>query len=466
MQVELGDDTLLERMSRFVAAELGLSFPPDRRADLWRDLEAAAFEEGFENPSEYAEWLMSTPLTRSELQGLINHLTVGETYFFREEKTLRALAAHVLAPLIERRRSHGRHLRLWSAACSTGEEAYTLAMLVQQLLPDWRDWRIEILATDINERSLEKAQAGVYGEWSFRVLAPELRNRFFEPVGNARFAVKPEVRQLVRFEHANLAADTDSNPDVPAGTMDLVLCRNLLIYFTPEHSRKLADRLHVALADDGWLAVSPSECSQSLFAKFAVVNIDDAILYSKAPRNAADAVAHQEPPVLPAQYVLEERRQSTASRTAAVVRSRKAVTSEAVAPPTTPVRTIDYASEARALADAGRLGDALVCCEGWIAAAKVDPAAHYLKATILQEVGDTSGARQSLQRCVYLQPEFVLAHFALGNLAHREERPAEAERHLRNARSLLAPMSPDAPLPEAEGLTAGRLLAIVGAILR
>ncbi len=156
MRVDGVPDSLLPRLSEFIAEQTGLHFPPERRPDLQRGLTAAAAEFGFANSVSCADWLLSTPLTRPQLHTLASHLTVGETYFFRERKTFDALANHILPELIGRRRGREQRLRLWSTACSTGEEPYSLAILVQQLLHDWRDWRVTILATDINENSLRK----------------------------------------------------------------------------------------------------------------------------------------------------------------------------------------------------------------------------------------------------------------------------------------------------------------------
>ena len=136
MQTDGVPEALWPRLSEFIAEHIGLHFPPERRPDLQRALTAVAAEFGFANSARCADWLLSSPLTRPQLHTLASHLTVGETYFFRERKTFEALAQHVLPELIRCRRGREQRLRLWSAACSTGEEPYSLAILVQQLLPD------------------------------------------------------------------------------------------------------------------------------------------------------------------------------------------------------------------------------------------------------------------------------------------------------------------------------------------
>jgi chemotaxis protein methyltransferase CheR len=432
-------------VSELIAARTGLHFPPERRADLQRALGDAAPEFGCRDGESCADWLLSAPLGDEELRKLASHLTVGETYFFRERPSFNALATHVLPLLIHHKRTGDRRLRLWSAACSTGEEAYSLAILLQQVLPDWRDWDVSVLATDINPQSLGKAAAGIYGEWSFRETAPEFRQRYFSPAGDRRYRVRTEVRQMVTFAELNLARD-------PFPPMHLILCRNLLMYFTPEHARRLIHKLHQALMQDGWLIVSPAECSQSLFTGFVPVNFPGSVLYRRG--EARDA--------MPAAETLDDLQVAEKLTSGLASAPPAAETTEAPAPA---VRTVEaLGSRARALADQGSLCDALAASERWIAADKLDAAAHYLHAMVLLELGERGRARAALHRAVYLLPEFALAHFALGNHARAEARHGDARRHFANAERLLRDRPADEPVPESEGLTAGRLREIIGAL--
>ena len=492
MRADALDTPRWHQLSEVIAARTGLHFPLERRADLRRALGEAASEFGFDDGDACADWLLSTPLSRQELSRLARHLTVGETYFFRERPSFNALATHVLPVLIHRKRNGDRRLRLWSAACSTGEEAYSLAMLVQQVLPDWRDWKVSILATDINPQSLQKAEAGVYGEWSFRECAAELRERFFSPVGDKRHRVRADLRDMVTFSELNLAQDAFPTLSTDTNAMDLILCRNLLIYFTPAHARRLVANLRQSLVDDGWLIVSPSECSQALFGGFTPVNFPGSILYRKG---AAPEVRQEPAPVLalatefPPLPALQPREQVPAPVEAAFVDAPRDPLSGELAAAEELYALGEYAEAAaklrgalaapavsrvqlralglltRALANQGALGEALSASERWIAADKLEPTAHYLHAMVLQELGERTCARGALQRAIYLDPAFTLAHFALGNHARAEARPAEAQRHFHNAADLLRGRAADEPVPESEGLTAGRLREIISALM-
>ena len=479
------------RLSEVIAETIGLHFPPERRADLQRALVGTASELGFEDLAACAEQLLSTPPTKAQLQVLASHLTIGETYFFRDKQTLAALAEHILPELIRDRRGRNQRLRIWSAACCTGEEPYSLAILLQQRFPDLRDWHVTITATDINARFLRKAAAGVYGEWSFRDTPAWLKERYFERTADGRFALVPEIRKRVTFEHLNLVEDVYPSLTTQTNAMDLVLCRNVLMYFTPPQVRKVIGNLHHVLVEGGWLAVGPSEASHTLFPRFLAVDFPGAILYRKsgekpqagvswAPAPPGEAGEFAKPvnelpsrwaapvpgpspteplpsPEAPAPAGTSPRSWAVAESHFQAGRYAEAADTLLAALAECPPDPAAFSLLARTLANQGKLAEALAWCERWIAADKLDPAGHYLLAVVLLEQGDPGQARASLQRTLYLEPDFVLAHFALGELARSRGKFDEAEKHFANALQLLRRYQPDDLLPESDGLTAGRL---------
>lgn len=488
MQDEPLSDELCGRLSEMIAAQLGLNFPLDRYADLRRALASSANELGLMDLAQYAEWLVSNPLPREQLNALATHLTIGETYFFRERLTLGALAEHAFAELIRLRRKRDKRLRIWSTACSTGEEPYSIAILLQQLLPDWREWHITILGTDVNEQSLRKAEAGVYGRWSFRNCPPSFQEKNFTRLAEDRFEVRQDIKELVSFAHLNLATDVFPSLETDTTAMDVILCRNLLMYFTPTQAQALVGKLRRALVDEGWLAVSPTECSQTLFSQFATVNYSNAILYRKSlsaehAARVAEARAQAEAPAT----------EDGLSRTATMralplahggdtlqLRALRVNGADGAAADNTPqfVAANDdevsdgrgdpaatLAQNTRALANEGRLTEARELSEQLVRKNKLDPSAHYLHATITQELGDDKAARKSLQRAIFLQPDFALGHFALGTLARREGRHKDAKRHFETALRVLDKQPADGVLPESDGMTASQLADLVTTLL-
>lgn len=467
------------QLGELVGRHMGLHFAGPRLADLQRGVAAAAAELGLADAASYARRLLATAPDTAQLQLLARHLTVGETYFFRDPQVLDALSGHVLAGLVRARRGRDQQLRIWSAGCASGEEAYSLAILLHQLLPDLADWRVTITATDINPQALQKAAAAIYGEWSFRAVPPAFKDAHFERRPDGRYALAPQIRNMVHFEYLNLVEDVYPSLATDTNAMDLVFCRNVLMYFTPAQIRGVIGRLHKALVDGGWLVVSPSETSQALFGRFAQVNFPGAVLYRKQaeavaqPRPAPPAspakgsAAHGRPVKRPPPAVQPAPLPPAAVGERLCAQGRYAEAEDLLARSVEggPADPRVFSLLARAVANQGHLDQALAWCDRWVSCAKLDPAAHYLRAVVLVERGEMEQARASLQRTTFLAPEFVLAHFALGNLARRTGHDAEALRHFGNTRRLLERLQPGDLLPEGEGLSAGRLQQVLAAIL-
>lgn len=484
------------QLSEFVAETMGLHFPSERLADLQRGVAQAAQELGFADTAGYVRELLTAPPAGTQLLVLASHLTIGETYFFRDKGAFDILAQSILPELIGRRQRMGkRRLRIWSAACSTGEEPYSLAILLHQVLPDWRDWRLTIVATDINTRFLQHAAAGVYREWSFRGAPAGFKQRYFQYTEDGRYAIRPEIKKMVTFAHLNLVEDVYPSLATDTNAMDVIFCRNALMYFTPPHIRNAIGKLHHALAEGGWLVVSPSEASHALFPQFVAVNFPGVILFQKSDAKAGAEAASPSPgetaacampmfetclswaPDSPAarptqpQAALPLDEPAPAPTAQAIAESFYQQGRYAAAADTLLAAFAERAPEApalsllvRALANQGKLAEALAWGERWIAADKLDSAGHYLRAAILLEQGDPKQARASLQRAIYLHPDFVLAHFALGNLERSLGSNSKADKHFANAQRLLRGYRPDDALPASDGLTAGRLIETITAM--
>ena len=465
-------DPLVARLSDFLAQQIGLHFPKERWSDLERKIAAAAPAFGAPDAESCAQRLLSAPLTRNQIEILASHLTVGETYFLREKKSFDLLEQQIFPELLRARAGAERRLRVWSAGCCSGEEPYSLAILLDRLIPGFRDWNITLLATDINPEFLRKAADGVYGEWSFRDAPAWLRERYFKKRKNGRFEIDPHIRNRVTFSYLNLAEDVYPSLFNNTNAMDVILCRNVLMYFTAARARKVIDNLYKCLVDGGWLVVSPPETSNLLFSQFAPVEFPGAVLYRKTSDEELRPAAGYPAPIFaplpealpPFEPILPP---EPPAWDAAGSVPPKAVWQEAAA---TPLPDPEESSRerlcrrARTCANQGRLAEAAEWCEKAIAADKLDPAAHYLLAIVEQERGQSAAAIRSLTRALYLDPDFSLAHFALGNLRLSQGRQREAERHFETASVLLKAHPREEPLPESEGLTAGRLGEIIASV--
>ena len=278
-------DQLLSRLSEFLAAQIGLHFPKKRWSDLERGIASAAHDFGIPEMEDCVHWLLSAPLTHRQIEILARHLTIGETYFFRDRKSFEALEQHILPELIRSRRDSTRCIRIWSAACCTGEEPYSIAMLLDRLLPDYEQWHITILATDINPQFLRKAEKGVYGEWSFRDTPNWTKERYFKKERQGCFEIHQRIKERVTFSYLNFADDIYPSLSNNTNAMDVIFCRNALMYFAPELAMKVVSNLHRAVVDVGWLAISVTEASNTMFAKFSPINFSSAMFYRKNASN-------------------------------------------------------------------------------------------------------------------------------------------------------------------------------------
>jgi chemotaxis protein methyltransferase CheR len=456
--------SLLEQISQFIAGRIGLHFPPERWGDLANGLASAARERRLDAEA-YVRSLLSSPLTRREIEALACHLTVGETYFFRETKAFDVLEKQVLPQMIRRARGHGMRLRIWSAGCCTGEEPYSLAMLLDRMIPDLADWNVTILATDINPRFLEIASIGAYGEWSFRAIPPGIRERYFEAVPGAKMQVASHIRRMVTFSFLNLAQDPYPALATNTNAMDLVLCRNVLMYLTQEHAARIVQNLHAALVENGWLLVAPTETSQVFSRHFVPVSFPDAILYRKPVESAArlphvPGASIADPPLRHAREQASGAESLSEEPAVAGAPAAVPVTAGTFAHGT-PLAVDSLIAVARGLANRGELAQALSWCDRAVSSDRLNPAHRFLRAMVAQELGRLDEALKSLKQALYLDQDFVMAHFALGNIAKRLGRHELSRRHFRGVVSLLERLAPDASLPESAGLSAGRLMEII-----
>jgi chemotaxis protein methyltransferase CheR len=260
----------LELLLRYIAQERGIDCRKYKTNFLERRL---ASRMRAHHVSDYQSYLYILKKHPEELDALLDNLTINLTYFFRDQSVFEALRKEVLAPLIRERDHPGRRqLRLWSAGCATGEEPYSLAILLHQLLgASLPHWDITLLATDLDEKALAKARAGVYDAFSFREVSAQELSPYFT-IQNGRYHLVPEVKSLVTFQRHDLLGD--SYPS----NMDVILCRNVLIYFTREQHDYIFTMFHRALKDGGVLVTGKTEIMLGpLAACFKAVNLREHI---------------------------------------------------------------------------------------------------------------------------------------------------------------------------------------------
>lgn len=274
----------LSELREHLSDNLGMNFTESREHELYRKIGLAAKEFNYQNTDAFIAWITNNDLTRQQIEKLATFLTVGETYFLREKKALNYLEYRYLPDLIYKRRGKNQHLRIWSAGCASGEEAYSVAMMIRRLLPDIKKWNITILATDINAAFLKKARIGNYTKWSFRGVPNSVIKDNFKEIDTGIFQINPVIKDMVTFMYHNLASNTYPSLLDNTTAMDVILCRNVLIYFTTKGIMEVTGRLYNCLAPKGTLLVSPVETSNLISPKFNRSQYNGITIYSKDKR--------------------------------------------------------------------------------------------------------------------------------------------------------------------------------------
>jgi len=237
------------------------------------------------SPSEYLEQLTIRPNREAELHMLLNEITIGETYMFRHPAQLDALRNVILPQIMQAKSSLGlKRIRVWSAGCSTGEEPYTLAMFLLEE-KQLAGWSFEILATDLNTNSLERARAGIYGEYSLRNTTEELRRKYFKDAGNKKLQANDLLKSQIRFDRVNLSDDSKM---VFLKGYDVVFCCNVLIYFDLASKRRVVQHFHTNLLPGGYFFMGHAESLFQVDEAFRLVHFPGATAYWKQAVSRAE----------------------------------------------------------------------------------------------------------------------------------------------------------------------------------
>lgn len=470
------DRTAVARLHAFVEARCGLAIDEHREALLAGVLEQRIRARGG-SMERYWRCLEDPTCADSEIRALAECLTVGETYFFRNPDQFRALAERVLPDRVEARGTD-RRLRLLSAGCSSGEEAYTMAIVLAQA-PQFRDWELSITAVDINEAALARATEGRYTAWSLRGVPGAIQERWFERAGSL-LVVDPDLRSRVDFRAANLLDPNDSLwAEEP---FDVVFCRNMLMYLVPEAARNVIERIRRALFPGGFLFLGHAETLRGVTGEFSLIQSHGTFFYRIGPELAPPSTGRgRNAPVAPEADLdagppqrsiawFERIHQSSARIERLVDRPAPpqpevlAKESVTVEPPCDLERALELMGQerfgqarawleglpgprrsrpdAQLLLAAARFNTRDVegaesACQQIIAGEDSAASAHYLLALCREAAGDLAGAVRHDHVAMSLDPRFAMPHLHAGLLARASADEATAIRELDLALGLL-----------------------------
>ncbi len=434
-------DPFYPRVKALVIEHTGMAFYRERDDDFSRVLTERLATVGMRDCASYLERLKDG----KELEELIADLTIGETYFFRYREQFEALRDIILPQAIERN-SERKRLRIWSAGCSTGPEPYTVAIILKQRFGHRIDgWDVSIIGTDINQRFLARAREGLYEDWAFRATPDAVRNACFIREGK-RWRIAPEYRRLVQFQYHNLVDDPIPSPRHGLTDVDVIMCRNVVIYFTTETFRVIINRFRDTLSDDGWLVVGHSELNTELFRAFRTIEAPGAVLYQKSDTvdkgfdfaaYAAELAAAPPPAPLPISL------SDLPPLVAPLVAAPPPLWSPPLPQPEPPPPAVNDEPglspllELKRLADQGAWVEAMRVCRRLLDADPLDAEVHLHHGLLLEHMRQIGQAEEALRRALYLDRTLALAHFHLGRLASDQGDRVGASRAFRNALRLL-----------------------------
>lgn len=458
-------DELYNRFATLLRQRAGLSYPEQRRADLTHGLQRLALHLGVESFEQLLAMVESRPSAWDEL---IAELTIGETYFFRNAAQFAALRDIILPDLMQRSATM-RYLRVWSAGCATGEEPYSLAITLHEVLPANPPWQVSILATDINRRFLNRAREARYGNWSFRETPDDLRERYFVAESEkGLWRLRDDIRQTVTFAQLNLAEPTYPAPHLGIVAFDLIFCRNVMIYFDEETTRQVVQRLYDSLVPGGWLVVGHAEPNVVLYRQFETHNAPGTILYRKplhAPlfTNTSNlsnpSTPNQSGPIVPAPPLPPA---PPAPPVSPPLPSRVSFASASpgavpATPPPPPARPEDLLHTARTAADRGDWQQAQTQIEALIKAHPLFAPAYHLQGQIAEHLGHLDAALAAYRRSVYLDPHLIVGYIGMAHVYAQLQQSEAVRRALRSAQTLLGTLADSQVVDETTGSTAAEL---------
>jgi chemotaxis protein methyltransferase CheR len=275
------DEDVFRLIRDFVRDYCGIYFDDDSRYLLEKRLSRRIRTHHFSTFREYYRHLLYNKSRDEELAAIIDIITVNETYFFREQNQLKAFTEEILPECRETNKDKKR-LRIWSAGCSTGEEPYTLAMLILEK-GLFHGWNIEIFGSDINQRVLQVARSGAYRKNSFRTTEPYFLRKYFTPEEGA-YRISDAAKQYVNFSHLNLL---DPFKVKLVGAMDIIFCRNVMIYFDHPSRRKVINMFYERLVDGGYLLLGHAESLINISTAFNLRHFKYDMVYQKPLKTGA-----------------------------------------------------------------------------------------------------------------------------------------------------------------------------------
>ena len=491
-----------EAFSRVIGERTGIVVQDSQLMFLRASVRDACRKFNYASAQDYLSALQRCGETSRELEHLIADITVGESYFFRDAEQIQYLSDVYLPALIGRkRRARFQMLRIWSAGCSMGQELYTIAILLEELLPDIDRWTIHLLGTDINTAALRQAVTGRYVQWSLRSVTAQKKSRYFKRPRGDDYELLPRIRRRARFIYQNLSEDNFPSILSETNAQDLILCRNVLMYMGSETVASIMMKFAASLVPDGVLLLGACDPHvgpiPGLIAKrsgnvhyyvpAAKTGNESTIAETTRPSTRARASPALRPSAGRTGLSLPARRVPRRETVTTATSSEEPLSDRQPGGPAYPnvkallgdqrwsdaVRAIEDVVEsegespfllqlkAKALANLGDLHEAVELCGLSQAGDPGDKHSYLIQAMALQGLNRLPEAETVLRKALYLDHEFVEVHYQLALLLFVTGRMPAGLKSLENALQIAARGDPERAIHDAPGITYGRFVEIL-----
>lgn len=455
-----------------IREQFGIVIHTHQTSDLQKTILDACQEFNCD-PLEYLKMLRQQKSRTLLLEHFISGITVGETYFFRDKHQIQLLKNTILPTLISKKRAEKKlALRIWSAGCASGEEIYTIAILLHELLLDFDNWTLHLMGTDINIASLRKAINGSYSEWSMRTMSDDYKSKYFT-YKDQRYYLLPSILKKVSFSYLNLNDKTFPSIINDTNAQDLILCRNVLIYFDNKTINALMKKLSACLQDNGYLLLGASDPIEIKDTNLHLHYKEGTMFTRSAPE---PNVARIKPLVLPQKIpaIVTTHTKKPHSESKPKVSSKAQIHLlllegrwQEVLDFINHYKDSELSSsfllntKAIVYANLGKLDQAVKLCQESL---ELDPTDIHLQFTLamtLLELNELKAAEVALRKTLFLDHQFVMGHYELGLLLLRNKQTDAGIKSLTNALNIAKRKDPLEAVIDTQGLYYGRLAEIL-----
>lgn len=461
------------------------------------------------HPEDYYHVLNAETFdSTQEWNRLITLLTNNESYFFRDKQQFNLLRNEILPKIIQRNQIK-KTIRICSAGCSTGQEPYSLAILLQELLPDFQQWNVLILGVDINQIALQEAKKGIYASWSFRGVETQIKQKYFKEINN-QYHLNQEIKKTVNFQQVNLVKDSFPQQNSELKEMDLIICRNVFIYFDSEAIAKAIHKIYHTLQPLGYLITGHTELAGQDLSLFEIQAFADSIVYQRPAENISDKLVQTQikptvqspvinrPSNIKKSVIFSKKLLNKSANLINNVERIQQILSVAVEPNLPPsnlnsskknreaieeanqywqqkqyslaiqklhetiANKVDhyeaYQLMAQIYADMGKYDEAKDYCQQALQIDSLTISPYYLLAQIAEETGNRSEAKKILKQIIYLERDFVAAYLDLSQIYRQEGNRQRALKMQQAALDILKKLPPDTQISVRDNLTTSQLI--------